>query len=263
VVEELLLATDSFKVSVASTMSRCDLAADSEKPAAACGLPSTSSRYRYIKLLGRGGFGEVWRAHDELLGRDVALKGPRRDRNFSQRALAAFIEEARKGSQLRQMCERVVNVLDIEDEGGFCFIVMELMQGGSLANRIKAGPVPLAEAAGTVAEIAEVLARLHSRDYVHRDIKPANVLFDESGNPYLADLGLAASAEDLLDEPDVALGTLLYMPLEQAESRSNQVDGRADIYSLGVLFYQLLTGRLPHLARTRPEYIKRLKDPDG
>lgn len=262
VVDEQFMATESFKVSIGSTASRTE-AADDTGPVEESRLAQIATRFRYIELLGRGGFGEVWKVYDELLSRFVALKGPRRDKAFTRDALDAFISEARKGAMLHQVCDGVVNVIDVVDDSGVCFIVMDYMRGGSLAQRIKEGPLPPKEAADLVGKLADILTAMHRENFVHRDIKPANVLFDELGNPHIGDLGLAATEDELLEEDDSVLGTLAYMPPEQAENRSNRADGRADIYSLGVLFYVVLTGRCPYLARNRDEYLRLLDDPDG
>jgi hypothetical protein len=212
--------------------------------------PATLGRYRLVALLGRGGFGEVWRGHDPLLNRSVAVKRARPDAR--RRPADEFLAEGRKLAQLGH--PGIVRVHDVGFEDGTCFIVSELVEGETLAARAHRRALPWEEAARLVAEVAEAAHAAHLRGIVHRDIKPSNILIDADGRARLADFGLAITEEEQLDERAATLGTYAYMSPEQLAGRSNQVDARADVYSLGVVLYQLLTGRLPFVGKTPTQY---------
>ena len=152
--------------------------------------------------------------------------------------------EARRVAGLKH--PGVVPVFDVGRDGDSCFIVSEFVEGGSLADRIAKNRPPPQEAVRLVAEIAETLAYAHRQGFVHRDIKPGNILIDHHGRALLADFGIARSPDDGAESGAVSFGTLAYMSPEQVEGQG--VDHRADIYSLGVVLYELLTGQLPHQA---------------
>ncbi len=197
-------------------------------------------RYRLLDLLGQGGMGQVWRAHDVALDRQVAVKvlaAP-----DVPEARERFLREARAAATLNH--PHIVAVHDLGAEDGRLFLVMELVAGGSLREH----PQPSIVAAVEIArQLCTALAHAHSHGLVHRDVKPANVLVvaaGESPHVKLADLGLAVSAgATRLTVEGAIVGTVAYLAPEQAVGRS--VDGRADLYSLGVLLYELVTGRLP------------------
>lgn len=205
--------------------------------------PATLGRYRLETLLGEGGFGQVWRAHDPELQRPVAIKVPRPDRVGSQLQIDKFLLEARKAARLRHPA--ILPVYDVGREGDWCFIVCELIDGGDLARRIGDNRSNLVEAARVVAAVADALHFAHLSGLVHRDVKPANILLDQNGNPFLTDFGLATTEEEQRAEGGGILGTFPYMSPEQIRGDSDQVDGRTDIYSLGIVLYELLTGRRP------------------
>jgi len=153
--------------------------------------------------------------------------------------------EAKKVARLRH--PHIVPVHDVGKDGGSCFIVSEWIEGVNLADRIKDERLPHREAARVIAEVADALGHAHAQGYVHRDIKPANILLDDSGRAYLTDFGIAAVEEELLKDVGAA-GTLPYMAPEQWNDGLGRADHRADIYALGVVFFELLTGRRPFLA---------------
>lgn len=202
-------------------------------------------RYRLDARIGEGGFGRVYRAFDTWLERAVAVKVPRVDRPVSEGEVDQCRIEARKVARLRH--PNIVPVHDVGRDGSNCFIVGEWIEGTNLAVRIKEDRPGHREAARIVAEVADALAHAHRAGFVHRDIKPANILIDPHGRAYLTDFGIAAVEEDLLRDVTAA-GTLPYMAPEQLGAGRGPVDHRADLYSLGVVLHELLTGRRPFRA---------------
>jgi len=209
-------------------------------------------RYRLEERIGRGGFAEVWRAYDPELDRSVAIKFPRRDRVVSESSINRFLDEARKAA--RMDFPGVVPVYDVGHDDGFGYIVSELIPGGTLQQYLRDHDLTLVESVRLVAQIAETLQRMHLKDVVHRDIKPHNILMASDRVPVITDLGLAVTEMELLMEANGTFGTWGYMSPEQMQGQSNQIDSRSDVYSLGVIFYQLLVKRLPFLARSPNEY---------
>ena len=204
--------------------------------------PPLGGRYRLDAVIGEGGFGEVWKGYDLELRRAVAVKRPKRSRLGSADSLERFVAEARRVAGLKH--PGVVPVFDVGRDGDAAYIVSELVEGGSLADRIATQPPNVRESARLVAEVADTLAYAHRHGFLHRDIKPANVLIDHHGRALVADFGIARSPADRA-EP-TSFGTLAYMAPEQVEGKP--ADQRADLYSLGVVLYELLVGRLPHPA---------------
>lgn len=209
-------------------------------------------RYVLERKIGKGGMGAVWLAHDTQLGRRVAIKVLRPERQRDPAAINQFLDECRRLGNLGH--PGILQVYDCGIEQGICYLVSEFVAGGTLGSQIKRAPPTLSEAAQLVARIADAAHYAHLRGIVHRDIKPGNILMRAADAPLLADFGLAISEEEQLAAPAGTLGTFAYMSPEQLRGDSQFVDGRADIYSLGVVLYQLLTGRLPFLADTAEQY---------
>ena len=211
-------------------------------------------RYRIDQFLGRGGFGEVWKGFDPELSRVVAVKVARRDRAHSQTALDRFVEEARKAASLSH--SGIVQVYDIAkiDEG--YVIVSEFIDGESLSTRLKQGPIPLGTAVSIVIDIARGLQHAHVRDLIHRDVKPGNILLRSAGGAVLTDFGLAVREQDLVAEPNVVSGTIRYMSPEQARGESANLDHRTDIFSLGLVLFHMVTGRLPYPESDTKSYLR-------
>jgi serine/threonine-protein kinase len=213
-------------------------------------IPATiGGRYRLERLIAAGGFGQVWRASDTALQRPVAVKV----------TTLECVSEARRVARLRH--HGIVSVHDVGHEGGYCFIVFDLVEGTDLARRIRESRPGWEEAARIVAEVAGHLHYAHEKGFVHRDIKPANILLDEQGRPVLADFGIAVTECELRHEAMTSLGTLAYMAPEQL-SAGGRVDPRTDVYGLGVVLYELLTGTVPFADPTLTGLRKRILSED-
>lgn len=211
-------------------------------------------RYRIDKFLGQGGFGEVWLGFDPELKRVVAVKLARRDRNTAPESIDRFLAEARKAASLSH--SNIVQVYDIAmvDEGWV--IVSEYISGQPLSKRLREGPVSWGFAVSTVIDIAKGLQHAHVRDLIHRDVKPANILLRDEGGAVLTDFGLAVTEQELISEPDRISGTIRYMSPEQARGDAVELDHRTDIFSLGLVLYMMLAGRLPYPESDTDSYIR-------
>jgi serine/threonine protein kinase len=214
-------------------------------------LPQQIGRYQVVRRLGGGTFGDVYLAHDGAMRREVAIKVPSRRLLKTAQARAAFLEEVRNVARLRH--EGIVQAHEFgEEEGGSCFIVYEYIDGMTLGQRIAQGPLPYRDGALIVARVAEALHHAHLQGLFHRDVKPANILLDCTGKPFVADFGLALKEQNIGRDPRCG-GTAAYMSPEQARGEGHRVDGRSDIFSLGAVFYELLTGRRAFGAASRQE----------
>jgi serine/threonine protein kinase/formylglycine-generating enzyme required for sulfatase activity len=224
------------------------------------GDPTQIGRYRVIRLLGRGGFGRVYLAHDDQLDRPVAIKLPNLDRISAPNDLEAYLTEAKVLAKLEHP-----NIVPVHDAGrtddGLCYVVSKFLEGSDLATKLRDGRPGVRESTELIATVAEALHYAHTRGLVHRDIKPANILIDASGKPCVADFGLALKDEDFGKGAGLA-GTPAYMSPEQSRGEAHRVDGRSDIFSLGVVFYELLTARRPFIAESQRELLDRIATAD-
>ena len=205
-------------------------------------------RYEIRAELGRGGMAVVYLAHDPQFQRDVALKVLPREFSHSEMFRERFAREARVIAALEHPA--IVPVYDFGSDQGYSFFVMRYMGGGSLRERMRAGRLQLHEMLSIVDRIAAALDLAHARGIVHRDLKPANILFDQQGNAYLSDFGIVRLMEDTANLTGTGfIGTAAYTSPEQVQGAAG-VDGRSDIYTLGIMIYEMLTGRQPFLGDT-------------
>jgi serine/threonine-protein kinase len=202
--------------------------------------------------LGRGGMAIVYRATDLRLRRDVAVKVLPPEMAFRADVRRRFLREAETAAQLDH--PNIVPIYSVDERGGLVYFVMALVDGENLSVRLARGRLPIEETRGILSDVAEALAYAHSRGVIHRDIKPDNIIIRrEDGRALVTDFGIAraAEADSHLTATGVAVGTPAYMSPEQALGE-REVDGRSDIYSLGIVAYQLLTGALPFTAANTP-----------
>lgn len=209
-----------------------------------------SQRYRMEQPIGEGGFGQVWRAYDIELQRDVALKIPKSGGSDSAEL---FIAEARRVARLRH--PSVMPIHDVVQESGCHFIVSEYIEGGNLLQRIRKSLPSTQQATQWALELSQALQHAHSMGIVHRDIKPANILIDHHERAILADFGIAQSAAKK-GHFSPSVGTLKYMAPEQIAG--GQADCRSDIYSLGLVLYEMLAGRLPYCSKNLHDLRKEI-----
>src|SRR5215213_5003560 len=230
-------------------------------PAAGPGVGSRLGKFELVECLGTGAFGQVFKAMDTELDRPVAVKVLRGGAGASREDVERFLREARSAARLRHPGIVAIHATGQAPDGS-PFLVEEFVRGTTLAAHVKNGPLDPKRAADIVAALADALAYAHTHGVVHRDVKPSNIVLDPEGRPHLMDFGLAKRETD--EPPETVdgqvLGTPAYMSPEQARGESRRVDGRTDVYSLGVVLYELLTGERPFRGNRRMLLLQVLDD---
>ena len=225
-------------------------------PVAEPELPKRIGRYRIERLLGQGGFGLVYLANDEQLNRRIAVKVPHAKLISRPEDAEAYLAEARTVANLDH--PGIVPVHDVGSTDEYpCYVVSKYIDGVDLATRLKQHQFNCRDATEIVATVAEALHYAHKQGLVHRDVKPGNILIRTDGKPFVVDFGLALREVNIGKGPKY-VGTPAYMSPEQAQGEGHRVDGRSDIFSLGVVFYQLLAGRKPFRGDTPADLLQQI-----
>jgi eukaryotic-like serine/threonine-protein kinase len=215
-----------------------------------------ASRYRLVRMLGRGGMADVYEAADMRLGRSVAVKVFRQQTELSG-------NEARQQREIQVLARlqhpNIVSVFDAGTEDGLSFVVMQLIDGVTLARRITASALELAEVRRVGAAVADALAYVHSADMVHRDVKPANILCASNGQVFLTDFGIVRLVDATRLTAQRTIGTVAYLSPEQV--RGEDVDVSSDIYSLGLVLLEYLTGKPEYPGSSAEAAVARLTRP--
>jgi len=207
----------------------------------------TLGPYQVLEELGRGGMAIVYKAFQPSLGRYVALKVLPEYFQHDPEFIARFQREARAAAQLNH--PNIVTIYDVGEQAGVHYIAMEYLDGGSLRDRLARGPLSVDQAQQIVEQVGSALDYAHTRGLIHRDVKPANILFTADNRPKITDFGIARASDGTrLTRTGVLMGTPEYMSPEQAQG--GLVDCRSDLYALGVMLYEMLTGRVPFQADT-------------
>jgi predicted Ser/Thr protein kinase len=223
-------------------------------------IPEKIGIYEIKSELGRGGMATVYLAYDPRFEREVALKVLPREMLHDSQFRVRFEREAKTIAKLEHSA--IVPVYDVGEEDGQPYFVMRYMTGGTLSDRLAKGPLSLQDAAHLIERIASALDEAHAKGFIHRDLKPGNILFDRAGEPYISDFGIAKFTSSQTNVTGSAIiGTPAYLSPEQAQGEAT-IDGRSDIYAVGVILFEMLSGRQPYEADTpMGVVVKQITDP--
>ena len=231
------------------------VAAAFDLPRTPAGRPGTGDHYDLMEKLGGGGMGVVYKARDRRSGRLVALKFLSESLGEDPVIRRRFHREARAAAALEH--PNIGAIHGVEEQEGRLFLIMPYYGGGTLKQRLAAGPLPVADAVACAVQIAEGLSLAHGWGIVHRDIKPANLMFADDGTLKILDFGIAKVGGEKLTRTGLVLGTLAYMSPEQASGGT--VDHRTDLWALGVVLYEMLAGRPPFAAPTIEQLFRAVR----
>ena len=232
------------------------MAQESRSGPAARPLPASIGRYKIVSRIGKGAMGVVYHAHDELMDRAVAIKVLTADLAGDPSIRTRFFREAKVAGQI--VHANVITVFDMGEENGRLYIVMELLQGQTLGDYLREHPdLTLAEKVDVMTQVCSGMVAAHARGVVHRDLKPSNLFVQPDGVVKVLDFGVARLADSNVTAAGLIIGTPDYMSPEQA--RGGDIDARADVFSAGAVFYYLLTGRRPFVAKDLPALLHKVE----